>query len=1076
MRPTQIEGICSMRRKFLSFLLALLFANGSFATDAVMELGEKYSTDDVTVNGKPAIKLGRSTGGGDMRVTVGAGAKVLTLHVVAWDKEGGAKLLIEAPDGVGIDPAEIELVADVNVYTGSGNDFTIEDEDAFKFEIALSGIETETVLSLTSEKRCVVWGATYETESSVTPTEPCITASGTCGVNGDNLTWELSCDGVLTISGSGAMKDFPYDSSPWKGVNSPIKEVIVENGVTSIGDDAFYKCTNLTSVEIPNSVTGIGDYAFFECSSLTSITCEAITPPALGDNVFHNVDKSIPLYVYGSSIAAYRVANRWKDFNVQALPGTEPCITASGTCGAQGNNLTWELSCDGVLTISGTGEMTHYVEDNNSPWYSNRESISQVVIDDGVTSIGDEAFYECSSLTSIEIPNSVTSIGVLAFSNCSGLTSVTIPNSVTSIGLGAFADCSSMTSIYIPNRVTGIGVEVFSGCSSLTSIYIPNSVTGIGGWAFRNCSGLTYIACKALTPPALGDEVFSDVDHSIPLYVPSSSIDAYKAADQWKDFTNIQCYSVSGTCGANGDNLTWELSCDSVLIISGTGAMMDGDAPWYETNYHWYENRKQIKSVIIENGVASIGDYAFFECSGWTSIEIPNSVTSIGDYAFYSCGDLTYIEIPNGVTSIGEKAFSWCPLTSVTIGKSVTIIGEKVFQYCNNLTSVTIGNSVTSIGKNAFSCCYSLTSIDIPNSVTSLGYGAFADCSGLTSITCESVTPPALGDEVFHTVDKAIPLYVPAASVDAYKAADQWKDFNVQAIPGTGPCITATGTCGAQGDNLTWELSCDGVLTITGTGEMYNYGYQGASDFIFAPWNEYRESILSVIIEEGVTSIGRSAFDDCTSLTSVTIPSSITYIGELAFIVGETFADLYISNLAAWCNINFDGQPHEGCNPLFFAKNFYISGTKVVDVVIPESITSINNCALCVNFDNELAAIHSITFESATPPTIGDYYTFSYNTDLFVPCGALETYLSADNWSQYENRIQNAPSPYNIIVTPWGKGHIQQSEISVCGINIEAIPDEGYHFTKWSDGVTENPRTIVLTQDSSIMAEFLINR
>ena len=159
-----------------------------------------------------------------------------------------------------------------------------------------------------------------------------------------------------------------------------------------------------------------------------------------------------------------------------------------------------------------------------------------------MTSIGSNAFYNCSGLTSITIPNSVTSIGEDAFTG-SGLTSVTIPNSVTSIGSIAFRYCSSLTSVTIPNSVTSIGEAAFLGCTSLTSVTIPESVTSIGEAAFYGCSGLTSITCEASTPPNCSNgnnPIFLNVNKSIPVYVPANSVDAYKKANEWKDFTNIQ--------------------------------------------------------------------------------------------------------------------------------------------------------------------------------------------------------------------------------------------------------------------------------------------------------------------------------------------------------------------------------------------------------------------------------------------------------------------------------------------------------------------------------------------------------
>ena len=254
----------------------------------------------------------------------------------------------------------------------------------------------------------------------------------------------------------------------------------------------------------------------------------------------------------------------------------------SGTCGP---DLRWYLTNDGVLTISGKGEMYDYSDDNRELWYE--YVIERIIIGDGVTTIGENAFRDCSSLTSVNIPNSVTTIGGWAFSdcssitsvtipnsvttireytfdNCSSLTSVTIPNSVTTIGGWAFSICSSLTSVTIPNSVTTIGDNAFIGCSSLTSVTIPNSVTRIGSeafsdctnlqkvnignsvktigeFAFNKCTNITQISSEAVVPPTCESGVFFYINTSkCKLIVPKNSLDAYKQAYQWKDFLLIE--------------------------------------------------------------------------------------------------------------------------------------------------------------------------------------------------------------------------------------------------------------------------------------------------------------------------------------------------------------------------------------------------------------------------------------------------------------------------------------------------------------------------------------------------------
>ena len=210
----------------------------------------------------------------------------------------------------------------------------------------------------------------------------------------------------------------------------------------------------------------------------------------------------------------------------------------SGSCGP---NLKWLLTDDGVLTITGKGEMDDY---SYTPW--SYDDLTRVIIGNGVTTIGEAAFRYCSHLTSVNIPNSVTTIGGWAFSGCSSLTSVNIPNSVTTINDDAFSDCSSLTSVTIPNSVTTIGSEAFSDCTNLQKVNIGNSVKTIGEYAFNNCTSVTQISSEAVVPPTCESGVFFYINTSkCKLIVPKNSLDAYKQAYQWEDFLLIE----EGTTG-----------------------------------------------------------------------------------------------------------------------------------------------------------------------------------------------------------------------------------------------------------------------------------------------------------------------------------------------------------------------------------------------------------------------------------------------------------------------------------------------------------------------------------------------
>ena len=226
-----------------------------------------------------------------------------------------------------------------------------------------------------------------------------------------------------------------------------------------------------------------------------------------------------------------------------------PTVIGTGTCGAQGDNLTWTLDEDGILTIKGEGDMEDYEYDEHPSWGIYFKKISAVVIQDGVTSIGNYAFYECEYLTTVSIPSSVTSIGDDAFEYCENLTSVNIPESVTRIGEYAFSDCTGLTSVTISKGLTSIEGCVFSGCESLSSVTISENIRSIDWLAFGGCTGLAEIKVEAVVPPSIVagmDDVsewegtFAGVDPSIPVYVPASSVSAYQSSLWGLVFSNIQ--------------------------------------------------------------------------------------------------------------------------------------------------------------------------------------------------------------------------------------------------------------------------------------------------------------------------------------------------------------------------------------------------------------------------------------------------------------------------------------------------------------------------------------------------------
>ena len=697
---------------------------------------------------------------------------------------------------------------------------------------------------------------------------------------------------------------------------------------------------------------------------------------------------------------------------IALLMGLSANAEESGICGP---NLRWHLTDNGVLTISGKGEMYGYSSSyyDRAPW--GNYNIKQIIIGDGVTTIGRYAFYNCSVLTSVTIPNSVTEIGGSAFENCSALTSVTIPNSVTEIGSGAFFKCSALSSVTIPNSVTTIGDYAFTNYKAKI-IWLTNTPPA----GYSNVTGGIHYVANNLYTGLFNKKVYPYLSSIFEVngvkYVPVSpserTCDAldciytgepyevkinkkinYKGIDmtvrEINPYTAYECTNIkkayidiNGSIGDNAFSHCVNLSAVDIAKVEDIGN-------------NAFSNCTNLASVDIKDG-NNIGESAFSNCTNLVSVDI-KAANNIGESAFSNCTNLVSVNI-KAANNIGELAFSHCVnLSAVDITKvedigknafsnctnlaSVDIkvcnnIGKRAFSYCTNLASVDI-KAANNIGESAFSHCVNLSAVDI-KACNNIGESAFSDCSSLKTLSLDNKIK-SLGQYAFYGCRNLKQFVIPdsvtilndglLSNCSSLKSIRIHK--NIQEIDKAFYGCTNLSTLIIEDRNTTLKLGSNNIASTRSISSPLFEGckldsvyiggkivYNTSSDYGYSPF--YRNtSLRTVKISDVETTIYDNEFYGCTNLQNVSIGDSVKSIGKWAF---------------------------SACSSL---KNFtFGSGLQSIG---QEAFSD------CIN-------IAQITSEAVVPPTCGINALDDinkWNCKLFVPKANINAYKQAPQWKEF---------------------------------------------------------------------------
>ena len=642
------------------------------------------------------------------------------------------------------------------------------------------------------------------------------------------------CTALTSIVLPGSLQNI--SSSSFEGCTN-LESVTIGDDLVIIGDKAFANCSKLENLTLPETITYIGERAFENCSTFTSITLPS-NLKYIKNSAFKGCTGITSITIPGKVLSIEDDAFTGCNLTKVVLEDGSDDLTLGYNA-----SLTSGSSYKGLFFVSSTPQISELYIGRNivctvpKP-FRNLTSLTTVRYGNTVNTIEEGEFTGCSFLSTVEFGNGLTTISKDAFNGCSQLTSIDLHNAPVHIGQSAFEGCSALKSASIGTSVKSIGSKAFYMCSSLESIDIPDSNGGLGEYAFANCYNLKSVK--------IGNGVYSI---------------------GWHAFEN--CSDISS------------LTLGNCIVEIGLQA---------------FYGCRSLKEVVIPASTSTLKANVFNGCSSLEKVTILGVIEELCGFSY--CTALKSITIPEGTKKINDNTFSGCKsLETISLPNSITSIGQYVFYRCTSLKSIKMPSNLNTLGKYAFQEC-ALTSIIIPPSLTSIGDEAFKGCSSLTSVTAERTTPASIKDNVFADVIANATLYVSYGSKSAYQKNSVWNKFKsiVESRPIIGSTFSYYLPCGGDAIECRFSVTeTDPMEVQVGNGTMSAinatmndnltvpsivYGHDDTSFRVtnIAEYAFYNRTMPSVTLSEGILSISKNAFNNCSELTTLNIPISVTRI------------------------------------------------------------------------------------------------------------------------------------------------------------------------------------------------------